>query len=57
MPAESKAQRRFSGFLKGHPEEAKRRGISQSTVEDFVHTKEKNLPERKEKKFSHARSQ
>lgn len=45
MPAESKAQRRFFGFLKGHPAEAERRGISAKTVDEFVSTKEKGLPD------------
>lgn len=47
MPSVSKAQHRFFGFLKGNPEEAKRRGISSKVVEEFATTKEKGLPERK----------
>jgi hypothetical protein len=36
MPATSKAQARFFGYLKGNPAAAKRRGISAKVVEEFV---------------------
>ena len=52
MPAKSRAQQRFFGYLKSNPEERKRRGISAKDVDDFASTKHKGLPERKEKKES-----
>lgn len=51
MPAKSKSQRRFFGWLKGNPKEAKRRGISSQTVDEFASTKEAGLPEKKKKSF------
>jgi hypothetical protein len=53
MPAESKAQQHFAGFLKANPAERKRRGISAKFAEDFAHAPKgttKGLPERKKKK-------
>jgi len=55
MPAKSKAQRRFFGFLKGHPSEARKRGISAETIEKYVHTKDAGLPERVSPPSSHMR--
>lgn len=55
MPAKSKAQRRFFGYLKGHPAEAKKRGISSETIEKYVHTSDAGLPERVEGPSSHVR--
>jgi hypothetical protein len=49
MPAESKRQQRFFGFLHAHPEEAARRGISGKVAEEFAHGPggtTKGLPER-----------
>jgi hypothetical protein len=49
MPAESKVQQRFFGFLHAHPEEAARRGISGKVAEEFAHGPggtTKGLPER-----------
>ena len=47
MPARSKAQQRFFGYLKAHPEEARKRGISVRAVEEFATTGgNKNLPEK-----------
>lgn len=48
MPARSRRQQRFFGFLKAHPEEARRRGIPQSVVEEFARApRGKPLPESK----------
>ena len=38
MPAKSRAQQRFFGYLKSNPEERKRRGISTKDVDDFAST-------------------
>lgn len=46
MPAVSKAQRRFMGYLVGNPAEAKRRGISVESAKHFASTNEKGLPEK-----------
>jgi hypothetical protein len=49
MPAESKAQQRFFGFLHAHPEEAERRGISAKVADEFAHApggSTKGLPQR-----------
>lgn len=51
MPAVSKAQHRFAGFLKSHPAEAKRRGLTEF-AEEFSHAPggtTKGLPEKKKK--------
>lgn len=46
MPARSKAQQRFFGYLKAHPEEAKKRKISARVVDEFATTGGKKLPEK-----------
>ena len=46
MPAKSQAQQRYFGFLKAHPEEARRRGIKTQVVDEFAATKRKGLPEK-----------
>ena len=48
MPAQSKAQQRFFGWLKSNPQERKKRGITAKTADDFAGTKHDGLPERKE---------
>ena len=53
MPAVSKAQQRYAGFLKANPAERKRRGISAKFAEDFAHAPKgttKGLPARKSKR-------
>jgi hypothetical protein len=37
MPAVSRSQQRFFGFLKSNPEEAAKRGISPKVVDEFAH--------------------
>jgi hypothetical protein len=52
MPAVSKAQQRLAGYLKAHPAEAKRRGMTKF-AKDFSHGPRgttKGLPERKGKR-------
>jgi hypothetical protein len=52
MPAETKRQQRFFGFLHAHPEEAERRGISAKVADEFAHApggSTKGLPERARK--------
>lgn len=44
MPSVSKNQRKFFGFLKGNPDEAKKRGIAGKVVDEYASTKEKGLP-------------
>jgi len=55
LPALSKSQRRFFGWLEHNPEQAKAEGkypteISKQGIHDFAATKEKGLPERVSKK-------
>jgi hypothetical protein len=55
MPAVSKAQQRFFGYLKANPAEAAKRGISAKVADEFAHAPggtDKGLPARapKEKK-------
>ena len=49
MPAVSKAQRRYFGFVEHHPDQAKAEGVypkgmSVSSMHDFAATPEKGLP-------------
>lgn len=53
MPAKSKAQRRYFGWLEHAPEAASQRkksGMTKSQMHDFASTSEKNLPEKKKGK-------
>jgi hypothetical protein len=54
MPSRSKAQFRFFKFLEENPEEAKKRGVSEKTAQDFTKdmtkSRWKNLDERLKKK-------
>jgi hypothetical protein len=52
MPSVSKSQRKFFGFLKGNPSEAKKRGISGKVVDEYASTKEKGLPNKVSSKKS-----
>jgi hypothetical protein len=56
MPAVSKAQRRFFGWLEHTPGAAKKRGVhmTHQQMHDYAATKDTGLPERK-KKFSHGK--
>ena len=49
MPSVSKSQRRFFGWLKGNPKEARKRGISSRVASEYARTPEKGLPEKKGK--------
>lgn len=54
MPAKSKAQRRYFGWLEHAPEAAsarKKSGMTKEQMHDFAATKDSGLPEKK-KKFS-----
>lgn len=58
MPAESKAQQRFFGYLKANPEEAQRRGISPTVADEFAHGPggtTKGLPQHVHKRQAGAR--
>jgi hypothetical protein len=54
MPSESKAQRRFMGWLEHNPEQAAAEGkstnMSHQQLHDFASTPEKGLPEHVAKK-------
>ena len=46
MPAKSKAQQRFFGYLLSNPDERKKEGVSRKVARDFAGTKHKGLPEK-----------
>ena len=52
MPAKSKAQRKYFGWLEHAPEAAAKRkksGMTHAQMHDFASTPEKGLPEKKRK--------
>jgi hypothetical protein len=59
MPAVSKAQRRYFGWLDHNPGQAKAegvgRGLTHQQMHDFASTPEKGLPERVSPKMSYRR--
>ena len=46
MPAKSKAQQRFFGYLLSNPDERKKEGVSRKVAREFAGTKHKGLPEK-----------
>ncbi len=47
MPAVSKSQQRFFGYLLANPKERKKEGVSKKVAKDFASTKHDGLPEKK----------
>ena len=46
MPAKSKAQQKFFGYLLSNPDERKKEGVSRKVAREFAGTKHKGLPEK-----------
>ena len=46
MPAKSKAQQRYFGYLLSNPDERKKEGVSRKVAREFAGTKHKGLPEK-----------
>ena len=46
MPAVSKSQQRYFGYLLSNPEERKKEGVSRKVAREFAGTKHKGLPEK-----------
>ena len=46
MPAVSKSQQRFFGYLLSNPDERKKEGVTKKVAKDFAGTKHKGLPEK-----------
>ena len=46
MPAVSKSQQRYFGYLLSNPDERKKEGVTKKVAKDFAGTKHKGLPEK-----------
>ena len=46
MPAKSKAQQKYFGYLLSNPDERKKEGVSRKVAREFAGTKHKGLPEK-----------
>ena len=46
MPAVSKSQQRYFGYLLSNPDERKKEGVTKKVAKEFAGTKHKGLPEK-----------